>query len=509
MSARAPGQILSFLVAFLVGGTAIVLLRTAFPEPPWLGVLCAVLAALAAISILGVHYCRSDSSGNLDRAGDNLYYLGFLLTLISLIYALVSLFLFDDSGSSLTERTSILIGSFGIALLSTVFGILGRIILHDWNQGRKAPHEASEYLPSRSEGRNIPYETPQSGYLRSDVAPYGSDMGLHLFIQRLRAEIRNATDAFSHYNRMTMLQAEDTKRHAERMAKEFANTLETIAQDAVDRTGGSYRDLVTQAHATGDAFEERIAEVVGALATVRDQFSSTNHALSDLSTKIEQVLQGMDLLGEAAKTVTTRLDDGTGRIREASETLVRTAHEQRTIMEQSIEFAGVFSTFMEQLGEASRAFAEIPGNMERTRIEINSISESMNAVVSGLHDGTGDLARAGDSLARSAHQQRATIEQNMEVGSALASLSKQLESVNHSLFKVVPQAAGALAALVEQLESTTRSLANFSMEMKQSGQGGTAPDDGRSATSAALPAESAVPSPRRLGPRGSWFRKKN
>ena len=225
-------------------------------------------------------------------------------------------------------------------------------------------------------------------------------------------------------------------------------------------------------------------------------------------------------------------------------------------MAQSGEFAGTVATLIEQLEAASRSFAEIPGNMEQTRTGVNSINEAMNAVVAGLEDKIGEVARASDSLARSAHEQRLIMERSMEINSAFTNLAEQLQSANQSLaalptniervqqsmdafgkatddskgsihikagevigafetltrsvheqqqlmerileaartinirmdsegsewrrsfeelriaFKVIPQATNALAALVEQLESSTRSLSEFSEKMKRPELGG-------------------------------------
>lgn len=56
----------------------------------------------------------------LDRLGDNFYYLGFIYTLASLSAALVEL----RSGID----TSAILGAFGIALVTTIVGIAGRVI---------------------------------------------------------------------------------------------------------------------------------------------------------------------------------------------------------------------------------------------------------------------------------------------------------------------------------------------------------------------------------------------
>ena len=56
----------------------------------------------------------------LDRLGDNFYYLGFLFTLASLSAALIQL----QEGAAIDN----LLGSFGIALFTTIVGVAGRVL---------------------------------------------------------------------------------------------------------------------------------------------------------------------------------------------------------------------------------------------------------------------------------------------------------------------------------------------------------------------------------------------
>jgi hypothetical protein len=59
----------------------------------------------------------------LDRLGDNFYYLGFLYTLASLSAALIQLQL-QERGVTIDN----LLGSFGIALFTTIVGVAGRVV---------------------------------------------------------------------------------------------------------------------------------------------------------------------------------------------------------------------------------------------------------------------------------------------------------------------------------------------------------------------------------------------
>ena len=164
------GSISAFLVAFALGTAAIVLCRHLLPDlllnwdvnPNW-AVWISTLVAVVAIVVLGVHYHRRRRAGDMSRSGDDLYYLGLLFTLVSLTYALVVLFLIDEADADLADRTYELIGSFGIALLSTVAGILGRIILQgteneeqQFSGGEPGPDVRAPWSPARPVRRAAP-----------------------------------------------------------------------------------------------------------------------------------------------------------------------------------------------------------------------------------------------------------------------------------------------------------------------------------------------------------------
>lgn len=82
--------------------------------------LVAILA-VAAMVIYGVIAYRMPSVQlRLDRLGDNFYYLGFIFTLASMSAAILQV----QGGANIEA----LIGSFGIALFTTIVGVAGRVL---------------------------------------------------------------------------------------------------------------------------------------------------------------------------------------------------------------------------------------------------------------------------------------------------------------------------------------------------------------------------------------------
>ncbi len=124
-----PDHIL-FIVVFIIGTVSIISLKH-FELPQYVITLIPILLMLVYAFYVGItqRYMLQE-----DKAGDNLYYLGFLYTLVSLSYSLYSL-------EQQEQNTSIIISSFGIALSTTITGLMLRVI---FNQLREDPVEIEQ-----------------------------------------------------------------------------------------------------------------------------------------------------------------------------------------------------------------------------------------------------------------------------------------------------------------------------------------------------------------------------
>ena len=96
-----------------------------------------VVAILYAITIIVLYvlyiYLSTDrSSISVDRASDNIYYIGLLFTLTSLAYSLIKLSAYSPATAgpgATSDQIISLLPDFGLALFSTIAGIFGRILL--------------------------------------------------------------------------------------------------------------------------------------------------------------------------------------------------------------------------------------------------------------------------------------------------------------------------------------------------------------------------------------------
>jgi len=227
-----------FLVAALLGGAALVLLKYFAIDQLYITTTaCAIIVAywiiVATVPVLRIRE---------DQLGDNCYYLGFLFTLASLAYALYQ---FGISGS--VEQ---IVANFGLALGSTITGILLRVLI---NQARR------DVLETEQDAR----------------------MALADAVVRLRTEIDDAVLAMGAFCRAAQQIAGEQIGTA---AKQTAGVLEhsvarvgdtsQAAIRQIDAAFGQFHDHAAQlnatAGATAEAMSQMLATIESATAALRE-----------------------------------------------------------------------------------------------------------------------------------------------------------------------------------------------------------------------------------------------
>jgi len=121
-----PDQYL-FFILFLIGSVSICTLKIlGFDQFTVTAVPTGLMAVYALFALVTKRYRIRE-----DKIGDNIYYLGFLFTLVSLAYAL---YIFRSDGGGAES----IITSFGIAIWTTIVGLAGRVF---FSQMREDPVE--------------------------------------------------------------------------------------------------------------------------------------------------------------------------------------------------------------------------------------------------------------------------------------------------------------------------------------------------------------------------------
>ncbi|MCY4269602.1 MAG: hypothetical protein OXE80_05470 [Gammaproteobacteria bacterium] len=203
----------TLIQAFLGGLVVIVGLRTLVA-----GLTGATLAAFAAVAIIGLvgwrYHKAFENAEERQIAGDNLYYLGLLFTLISLILALVQLFVLDTQ-EDVNQRANELIGNFSVALFSTVAGIFARILF-----------QSHKNTTTKSEGKAVEKPDPTPVPVSASGLVIDADVSaLREELSRLRLMLREASDAFLHFTRISSEQSENMVEHTGSMVQRQSEEL--------------------------------------------------------------------------------------------------------------------------------------------------------------------------------------------------------------------------------------------------------------------------------------------
>jgi len=231
-----------FLIAALLGGAALVVLKYFAIDQLYITVTaCAIIVAywliVATVPALRIRE---------DQLGDNCYYLGFLFTLASLAYALYQFGLAGSMEGSVEQ----IVANFGLALGSTITGILLRVLI---NQARR------DVLETEQDAR----------------------MALADAVVRLRTEIDDAVLAMGAFCRAAQqiageqigTAAKETSNVLERSVARVGDTSQAAIRQ-IDSAFGQFHDHAAQLNATAGATADAMGQM---LSTIESATEALRH----------------------------------------------------------------------------------------------------------------------------------------------------------------------------------------------------------------------------------------
>ena len=450
------------LGAFLAGTALIVGIRLVLPNLG--GAIGAAVAAVATVSWLGIHY----ATGNIKqrgRAGDDLYYLGLLLTLVSLIYALVSLFIFPEIGD-VQARVGALIGNFGIALVSTVAGILGRILLQDSSGEALDPTAAGRkenINRSQHESAQLEQETPLTAEVRESAAN----------MMQLRRDLREAADAFAHFTRVTLSHGDHIKSHTQRLLEDFNQHMATVAErglddtaaawhrvgdamrtdgesllrrieeavsSAAERTEQAWRDLAEQAESASVAAHRRLDADEQEMGQMLRQLGTANGSLEALTNALDGAQSHVSTLAEMASSTAARLDASASETLGVQRVLVEGAKASQAAALESFEAAAAALTDAvgKQVAEQTLAWQRAVGEFnaagrahrEQSEQAVATTQRTIGALISSLETAEQDIAMFGRTASGAAAAAESRAAGILATLSALAEGAKEQQDAS-------------------------------------------------------------------------------
>lgn len=341
-----------------------------------------------------------------DQLGDNVYYLGFLLTLVSLTVTLVQ-FASDSSDEQI-------ISNFGLALVATIVGIGARTIL---NQMRRDPLSVEK--ESRVELAKA------SARLRSQVMSSVEDFA-SLHRQMKQVQEQAMTDMQDAYRAM----GQGLSEAVIESVQEFNSGVNQLNQSLASHNNAMSRSIEklsevsdklseldldpSQIVTLSDALRSFADGVENKIEGLTDKIASNNQAVEESSHSFETSLDNLDSkiqefgmklsgLGESAESVQPKIN-ALLQINETLEALASAGQNSSSAVQQLTQTVSEMSQQLQSYGQSDMTLAELSSQlsalMETSKELITKITADLgeaDQIVDALRE---KQARSGFSLGR-------------------------------------------------------------------------------------------------------------
>jgi predicted nucleic acid-binding Zn-ribbon protein len=353
------------LFLFLIGGSASIVALKLSPVPIEfrIGIPVGLIVAYALLTI-----SRTRFRLRYDQAGDNCYYMGFIFTLVSLGIALYQI----RQGSSAQEFGIGVVRDFGLALSTTIAGIICRVSL---TQLREDPHDIEE--ATRRE--LIDYSRALSGQMQASVG--------------MLAEVRQTTeDRLKNY----VFEMGQVVGEHQRRTEEMRDSTKKLS----DSIGKLAADFASTEIPTGK-LRDATAATMNAIGALNETLGRANTALSDIEGTSRAV----------AESYRQRLRAGNEMAEQETRTAAALAGS-----------AGATSAFSDRTRELTAALQEARGGAEA----LKGMEDEVRAVTEALRTATRSIAGASSRLATA---EAALSDQMVTAEGAASSLSAQIDAL--------------------------------------------------------------------------------
>lgn len=323
-----------------------------------------------------------------DQLGDNCYYLGFLFTLTAL-----SIALYDFKG--LEVEISTIVSNFGVALASTILGVMLRVLL---SQMREDPVEVEEQ--SR-------YELAQaSAILKEEL--YASVRDMKSFRGLLQQSIAESFEEVNEKSKESILRAaQEMSDTAKKINQEIANRNEQI-NERFDR----FNDLTHRSVTSLEALVESMERVQPPNELIQKVFKATLDSMEGLneeSQKIHQLTEqqrvatqvSLDTAAKAIQKFSDDLTDFSGEasplgavvvnLKSTSDSLVKIGNDMG---ELSVNFAREVNTQKENLQDLNTVTSETVQMMRKQNTELSEAVKQSHKMLSEVENSLAEMARA-------------------------------------------------------------------------------------------------------------------
>jgi methyl-accepting chemotaxis protein len=383
-------------VAFSVAGIALVMSLKFAGMSPWLA------AGAAVFAITGYAALAYRQGIRPDTLGDNCYYMGFLFTLTSLAVALIALSRYAAGGRD--DLLEALIGGFGVALFSTIWGIFLRVF---FLQMRQEIADLEEQL--RNELQN------SASLLKDQLAAAVMDL------ENLRLRTSQVLD-----------------RHVEDASAGFAEVGKRLVEH-VSNAGAAYRQASENLAKNAAQVASEIERLVNRVDQIRVPPDLVTKQVEDARTRIAALAEALE---RAAAAGAQRIEEARTRIESIATALQGTADSAAVRQDSLSKAAEALDTFIQRAAHVS-----VFGNVQTS---VASFGQSIEAAVEKLSAASERLERYVAAISHAATQIDESADAASRAKAVIAEDLRQSTEALHKLQATLAEVADALVARVSR-----------------------------------------------------------
>ena len=325
---------------------------------------------------------KNRSGISVDRASDNVYYLGLLFTLTSLAYSLIKLSYFGMSAKEEDEGIQVLslLPDFGLALFSTIAGIFFRIFLQQL--------------------RNDPLDVETEAREELGIA-----------IRQLRVTIGEGVGSLSSLSQQTSVTLTElntaVSRTLEQTAEENTVLIGTVAED-ISNLSTRLQEQVTQVEQFTASATASFTDILSTIRNEFEGFGNIPQVLSERFTALSNELQtstthaqtasqnqiqlSVELLNAVRSLQVAFSEDGVNRL----SALIQDAEQRLAVINNDLEERG------QNLGQTSQTLEAAVETIRNNSNSVSSVSDGMADAARSVNEASSDyideVSRAADNL---------------------------------------------------------------------------------------------------------------
>ena len=344
----------------------------------------------------------------LDQLGDNCYYLGFLFTLTAL-----SIALYDFRGMDVEIGT--IVSNFGVALASTILGVLLRVLL---SQMREDPIEVEEQ--SR-------YELAQASAMLKDEL-YASVRDMNSFRGVIQQSIVESFEDVNLKSKESILRA----------AEELSEAARNINNEIAARN-----------EQIGERFDQFNTEVAARNEQIGERFDRFNDLTQRSVSSLEALVNNMENVrpfSELIEVAFSKTISSMQSLAEESEKIFRLNEQQRISGEKAM---AVTSASMQLVSKNLSGLTGDEGLLHKVAENLDNTTKAIGAI-------TTEIERMSLNLANEVTTQKDNLNEYSE---ATANSLKLVRSFNEELKGDLQQNRGMLSEVGKNLADMAHALA--------------------------------------------------